>query len=101
MKFAVDFPQPASGDVSINFRRGDGGMAEQFLDHPQSAPFSSKWVAKLWRSMCGVTLRAMPARRTRCLIRSQSVTAANGVPRRVRKTLAGDREVTSFGRPAK
>ena len=44
--------------------------------------------------MWGVMLRAAPARRTRRLIRSQSVTAANGVPRRVMKTFAGVRGVT-------
>ena len=33
-------------------------------------------------------------------MRSHNVTAANGVPRRVRKTFAGDFGVTSFGRPA-
>ena len=36
----------------------------------KSAPCSSRCVAKLCRSMCGVMLRATPARRTRFLMRS-------------------------------
>jgi len=35
-------------------------------------------------------LREIPARRTRRLIRNHNVTAANGVPRLVRNTFAGD-----------
>jgi len=35
MKFPVDFPQPAAGDVSVDFRRADVRVAEQFLNHPQ------------------------------------------------------------------
>ena len=50
--------------------------------------------------MCGVMLRETPARRTRRLIRSHNVTEANGVPRLVKKTFAGDLGVTSLGRPA-
>ena len=66
----------------------------------KSAPCSSKWVAKLCRSMCGVAFRPIPARRTLCFILNQRVTAANGVPRLVKKTVPGDLAVTSFGRPA-
>ena len=35
MKFSVDLPQPVAGDVSVNLRRADIGVAEQFLDHAQ------------------------------------------------------------------
>jgi hypothetical protein len=49
--------------------------------------------------MCGVMLRETHARRMRFFMCSQSVTAANGVPRFVKKTAAGDLGVTSFGRP--
>jgi hypothetical protein len=45
-------------------------------------------------------LRETPARWTRRLIRNHIVTDANGVPRFVKKTFAGDLGVTSFGRPA-
>jgi len=35
MKFPVDLPQPVAGDVRVNLRRADVGVAEQFLDHAQ------------------------------------------------------------------
>ena len=54
-------------------------------------------MAKLCRSMCGVMLRATPARRTRFLIRSHNVTDANGVPRFVKKTFAGERGCDELG----
>ena len=31
----MHFPQPAPGDVRVNFRRADGRVAEQFLDYAQ------------------------------------------------------------------
>ena len=61
---------------------------------------SSRCVAKLCRSMFGVMFRSMPVRFTRFLMRSHSVTEANGVPRRFKKTFAGDFGVMSLGRPA-
>ena len=42
----------------------------------------------------------LPVRLARFLIRNHSVTEANGVPHLVKKTVAGERGVTSFGRPA-
>jgi hypothetical protein len=50
--------------------------------------------------MCGVTFFSMPQRFTRCLICNHNVTAANALPRRVRKTAPGDFGFTSFGRPS-
>ena len=35
MKPAVDFAQAASGHMSVDFRRGDTGVAQQFLDDPE------------------------------------------------------------------
>ena len=35
VELPVDFAQASSGDVRVNFRGADGGVAEQFLDHPQ------------------------------------------------------------------
>ena len=43
-------------------------------------------------------LRGMPVRAARCLMRDHNVTAPNAVPRLFRKTLPGERAVTSFGR---
>src|SRR5256885_16129175 len=35
MKLPVHLAQTRRGDMRINFRRADAGMAEQFLDDPQ------------------------------------------------------------------
>ena len=35
MKFPVNFPQAAAGDVRVNLRGADVRVAEQFLDHAQ------------------------------------------------------------------
>src|SRR6185437_11983949 len=35
MEFPVNFPQPASRDMCVNFRRADVRVAKQFLNHAQ------------------------------------------------------------------
>lgn len=65
----------------------------------RSAPCSIKCVAKLCRSMCGVRGFSRPRRFAQLRMRSQSVTAAKGVPRALKKTVAGERAVKRAGRP--
>ncbi len=35
MELSMDFAKPLAGDVRIKFRGADGGVAQQFLNHPQ------------------------------------------------------------------
>ena len=51
--------------------------------------------------MCGVMLRETPARCTRCLIRNHKVTDANGVPRLVKNTFAGELRRNELGPPGR
>jgi len=45
VKFPVNLPQPAAGDVRVNLRCADARVAEQFLDHAQirAVPTDRGW----------------------------------------------------------
>lgn len=54
-------PNKAAVNVGVDLRRGEIRMAKHHLNGLRLAPPSSKWVAKVWRSVCGLMFFVMPA----------------------------------------
>ena len=58
MRCGVGAEQGGGGDITCSVGRRERRMAQQLLDRAQVAPAPSRWVAKEWRSACGVALAA-------------------------------------------
>ena len=95
MVFPMNFAQAGWRHMGIDLGGADTGVAEEFLDDAQVGSVVEQVGGEAMTQHVRVTLRAMPARRARRLMRNHRVTCAKGVPRRVRNTLAGVRGVTS------
>ena len=78
MGFFVGALEALGGDVGIDLRRGQVGVAQQLRTLRKSAPASRMWVAKLCRSLCGVRFGSRPARRRYFLSRNCTVRGESG-----------------------
>ena len=61
MRRLVGRQQPRAVDAGIDLGRRQRGVAEQVLDGAQVAAAASRWVAKEWRSACGVAVSGSPS----------------------------------------
>ncbi len=49
MRPGVGFLEGVDGHFGVNLRGVEPGVAEELLDQADVGPFSSMWVAQLWR----------------------------------------------------
>ena len=80
MKLAMHRLQSAAIDVRVVLRRADVGVPEQLLHRARSAPPASRCVAKLCRSVCGLTFPFKPARRAYFFTRIHSISRVSRLP---------------------
>ena len=65
--------------MSVNLSRNEAFMSEKFLDASDVAPASSKCVAKLWRSVCGLA-RPVNSAVARCFSNSRPILLTESRP---------------------
>ena len=95
----MDLAEATSGDVGVDLRGADAGVSEHFLDHAKIRPVFQEVGGKNCGATCGGHISRDAGAACAGLHADHRVTGAKAEPRRVRKTLAGDRGRTSWGRP--
>lgn len=75
--------------MGVNLRRGDAGMAEEFLDHPKVRPMGEQVRGETMPQHVGSHMAFNPGPQHRLGHALQSVTGAKADPRLVRNTTPG------------
>lgn len=82
-------------EVEVDFGGGDGFVAEHLLDGAEVGAPSRRWVAKLWRRVCGEMVLRMSAFRARRRMIVNIIWRVRREPRRLRKSMLSSPGFTS------
>ena len=102
MELPVDRLEPVAIDVGVVLRRLDRGVPEQLLDGAEIGAPASMCVAKLCRSVCGLTVCGNPPRLQYFFTSAQRKIRDSGRPdllKNKRSEVRGQRSVDACGFP--